>query len=101
MYELTILPKAKAGIREAAQWYNTRSPGLGKRFTQSVRERSASIRRNPGMFPIRYDEVRTAVLGTFPFMIHFYMDEAEKTVLMTGVFHTSLDPKRWKERRSK
>lgn len=96
MYKTLILPLAKEDIQEAAQWYNQRQKGLGKRFTAEVRERVSLIQRNPQASPIRYEDVRTAVLNIFPFMIHYTIDEAAKTVLIAGVFHTSISPERWK-----
>jgi plasmid stabilization system protein ParE len=47
MYKSTILPLAKQDIKDAAKWYNDRKPGLGKRFTQHVRQKVKFIRQNP------------------------------------------------------
>jgi len=99
MYTSIILPLAKQDIREAALWYNSQSAGLGKRFTAEVRERVLFIRQNPKAFVVRYDDVRTAVLNIFPFMIHYIIDEPNKTVVIISVFHTSREPKIWKGRR--
>lgn len=75
MYKSVILPLAKEDIREAAKWYNKRQNGLGKRFTAEVREKVHFIRQNPKASNVRYDEVRTAVLNVFPFIVHFTIDE--------------------------
>ncbi len=70
MYKSVILPLAKQDILDAARWYNKQSPGLGRRFTHEVRDIVQYIRQNPAAFGIRYDQIRTAVLKVFPFMIH-------------------------------
>jgi hypothetical protein len=34
----------------------------------------------------------------FPYMVHFTIDEVQQVVTVRAVFHTALDPKKWKER---
>lgn len=98
MYKFIILPLAKEDIREAAKWYNKKSPGLGLRFTSEVREKVRFIKQNPLASNIRYDEVKTAVLNIFPYMIHYTVEEPKKIVLISAVLHTSRDPELWKTR---
>lgn len=98
MYKVVILPLAKQDIKEAAKWYNERQPGLGKRFTQHVRQKVKFIRQNPKAVAIRYDDSRTAVLDVFPYMIHFTIDEENKLVIISAVLSTHRDPEMWKER---
>jgi len=93
MYKSVILPLAKEDIREAAKWYNKQQNGLGKKFTAEVRKKVNFIRQNPKASVVRYDDVRTAVLNIFPFMIHYIIDEANKTIVIISVFHTSREPK--------
>lgn len=99
MYKSVILPLAKEDILEAAKWYNKQQNGLGKKFTAEVRKKVNFIRQNPKASVVRYDDVRTAVLNIFPFMIHYIIDEANKTIVIISVFHTSREPKIWKKRR--
>ncbi len=98
MYEVKILPLAKGDIQEAALWYNRQRKGLGKRFTAQIRDRISVIQRYPKISPIRSDEVRTAVIDIFPFMIHYTVDEIQKHIIVAAVFHTSRNPKIWKRR---
>lgn len=98
MYKSIILPLAKEDIREAALWYNKRQYGLGKRFTAEVREKVHLIRQNPKTSNIRYNGVRTAVLNVFPFMIHFTIEEKNRTIIISAVLHTSRNPKIWETR---
>jgi len=97
MYKPVILDLAKRDIKEAATWYNERQPGLGKRFMTHVRERVQYICENPKTIAIRYDETRAALLDTFPYMIHFTIDENQKLIIIAAVLSTSRDPKMWKE----
>ncbi len=98
MYKSIILPLAKEDIREAAIWYNKQQNGLGKRFTAEVRENVHFIRQNPKASYIRYNRVRTAVLNVFPFMVHYTIDEKNKTIIVSAVLHTSRNPELWENR---
>lgn len=98
MYKAIILSLAKQDIQEAAAWYNTKQNGLGIRFTEDVRKKLLFIRQNPLAAPIRYDEVRTAILDVFPFMVHYSVDEIEKIILVSAIFHTYRDPQEWEKR---
>jgi len=98
MYKSIILPLAKENIKEAAHWYNDKKNGLGKRFTKEVRSKIGYVRKNPKAVAIRYEKIRCAVLDVFPFMVHYTLNEKQKTVIVTAVFHTSLSPEQWKKR---
>jgi plasmid stabilization system protein ParE len=98
MFKVVILPQAKNDIHEAAQWYQTKQPGLGKRFTGELRRTVSFIERNPMAFAKKYDNVRTAVLNTFPFLIHYTFDEIKKIIVISAVLHTSRNPKIWENR---
>lgn len=98
MYKAIILPFAKKDIRETALWYNKHQDNLGKRFAAEVRNKVNFIRQNPRSSNIRNDGVRTAVLNVFPFMVHYIVDEKNKTIIISAVLHTSRDPKIWNER---
>lgn len=98
MYKSIILPLARQDIKDAAKWYNDRKNGLGKRFIQHVRQKVHFIRQNPKAVAIRYKDTRTAVLDTFPYMIHFTVDDDKKLVIVSAVIGTYRDPDKWTER---
>ena len=98
MYKSIILIQARDDIKEAAQWYNMRSAGLGKKFTSDVFKKVSSIVENPNAISIRYDEVRTIVLDKLPYMIHYTIDENNKLVIVSSVLHTSRSSKLWRNR---
>jgi plasmid stabilization system protein ParE len=98
MYKPVILPLAKLDIQEAAKWYNERQTGLGKRFLTHIRETVYYIRKNPKAVAIRYNSVRTVLLNSFPYMIHFSVDDAQKKVVILAILHTARNPKTWATR---
>jgi len=98
VYKSIILPLAKEDIKDVAKWYNKQKPGLGKKFTAHVRKKVRYIRENPGHIAIRYNITRTALVDTFPYMIHFTIDQENKTVIVSAVYATKDDPEKWTER---
>lgn len=98
MYQAIILPFAKEDVKVAAHWYNEKQKGLGKRFTQELRSKIQYICKNPKAIAVRYDKTRCTVLDVFPFMVHFSINEKQKTIVISAVFHTSLNPERWEKR---
>jgi hypothetical protein len=56
------------------------------------------IERNPKAFAKKYDNVRTAVLNTFPFLVHYTIDEVKNIIVISAVLHTSRNPKIWENR---
>ncbi len=93
-----ILPLAKQDIKEAAVWYNQQQKGLGKRFTTTVREKLAFVRQHPQATAIRYGDTRTAPLETFPYMVHFTIDDEKQLVIVSAVLSTHQSPENWKNR---
>ena len=98
MYKAVILPPAKEDIADAAAWYTSKQKGLGKRVVQEVRDKVLFIRQYPKATAVRYNNVRTAVINVFPFMIHYTINEKKETIIISAVFHTALNPDRWTKR---
>ena len=99
MYKAIILPPAKLDIKEAATWYNGKQNGLGKRFTTEVRQKVNHLKQDPFISVVRYDDVRTAVLEVFPFMIHYSVNDKDNLIVILAVLHTSRNPDIWKVER--
>jgi plasmid stabilization system protein ParE len=97
-YKSVILPTVKEDLREAVKWYNHAHSGLGKKLVARFRERLAELRGNPLTCQIRYSEVHTALVEQFPYMVHYFVDQQNKTIVVISILHTSRDPKIWEER---
>lgn len=72
-----------------------------KRFTKEVRSKVLVIRKNPKTIPARYENTLSSVLKVLPVMINYTVDEANKTIIVAAVFHTSLNPNRWRKGKTK
>ncbi|MGY3213452.1 type II toxin-antitoxin system RelE/ParE family toxin [Mucilaginibacter sp. HD30] len=99
MYKTVMLPVAKHDIKDAASWYNSKQKNLGKRFIAEIQRKVNFIQKFPDGTAIRYDEIKTAVIDTFPFMVHYSVDNVKKLIVILAVLHTSRNPDIWKEER--
>lgn len=93
--KLKIAVQAKSDIKDASRWYDEQQRGLGRKFTTIIKEEIRSIALNPEQIPYRYKNIRAAVVTVFPYTIHFYISHEKQMIFVTGVFHTSLNPKKW------
>jgi toxin ParE1/3/4 len=66
MFEL-FLPEADAELREAARYYESESPGLGLSFVTAVHKAISLIMENPMVAPLVGSDIRSKVVGRFPY----------------------------------
>ena len=100
MYSVIILPAANKDIKESAEWYESKQKGLGKRFVFHIRKKLNRIKQSPLIYATRYDDIKTAVLDVFPFMIHYSIDDKDAVIIVSAVLHTSRNPDIWKAERN-
>lgn len=94
--ELIFAPEAQQDIAEAYAWYEGRRPGLGEEFLSCVEACAEAIRRAPDMHPVVHESYHRVLVRRFPYSV-FY-EHTEGAVTVYGVFHTSRDPKKWRQR---
>lgn len=95
-YKVIISDSAKTDIKENAKWYNKQQGGLGKRFTQSIKECVKIIQLQPESFQIRYKNNRAGISDKFPYLIIYNVNKDNKTISIIAVFHSSQNPEKWK-----
>ncbi len=82
---------ATIDIDQAFEYYNSRSYGLGFEFTDTLDTYFQKISRLPTASAIRYDNVRVKPIDTFPYTIHFTIEE-DRSVIILRVFNTYQEP---------
>jgi toxin ParE1/3/4 len=93
--ELIIAPEAEQDMAEAYAWYERQRVGLGEEFMGCVDACIQAVTRMPQMHAIYYETYRRGLVRRFPYVV-FYEDEEDK-ITIYGVFHTSVDPKKWRD----
>lgn len=89
-------PLFDCDVREAARWYDRRSPGLGDAFVEAVRRRTDDVIADPERFATSPAGCRYIRLPRFPYVLLF--DVIEDELLMLGVLHTARSMEKWRER---
>ncbi len=98
-YKIRLLPEAHLDIKDSIDWYNEQKAGLGKLFYQAVKSRLTYIRENPMHYQISYQNIRCALINKFPHQVHYQIEEANKTIIVFALTHTSRNPLEWKNRK--
>ena len=98
IFELNIDKRAIDDIQSAIDFYDEQQLGLGLRFERELNTHLITLKKNP-FFSIRYDDVHCLPLKIFPYMIHYTVDKESKSIIIRGVFHTSMNPKNWSDRK--
>ena len=91
-------PLFDCDVREAAAWYDRRSPGLGDAFVDMVRKRVADVIADPERFALSPAGCRYVRLRRFPYVLLF--DVADSELLILGVLHTARSIEKWRQRQS-
>jgi plasmid stabilization system protein ParE len=98
-FRLIIHKEADQDITRAIDWYNNQRDSLGSIFYSHLKEKLEKLQQNPHLWSVRYDNVHCAVVNRFPYLIHYIIEEKENKMVVLGVLHTSLNPKKWSQRK--
>jgi plasmid stabilization system protein ParE len=94
MKELRLAALAEEELGEARDWYEARSPGLGRQFILAIDEVLQGIRENPARYRVVHRGVRRALLRRFLYGV-FFREDADG-LLVIGVVHLHRHPDTWK-----
>ena len=90
-HPVVLSADAVSDIDKAFEYYNSRSYGLGFEFTDTLDTYFKKISNLPTASAIRYDNVRVKPIDTFPYTIHFIIEE-DNSVIILRVFNTDQKP---------
>jgi len=89
-------PDAQAELEAAAQYYESRRPGLGARFIEAVEEAAARIAASPGMWRAIDEDVRRCLTRVFPYGVLYVLEP--DSILIVAIAHLAREPGYWKPR---
>lgn len=87
---------AKKELADAAEFYESRVPGLGLEFIELAIEATQAIGRQPKRYGIGVSGTRRFMMSRFPYAIPFL--ETTDAVWILAFAHTSRRPGYWKNR---
>jgi hypothetical protein len=89
-YTIIADPKVKDDLKEARDFLNSRRKGFGKKFLMEYRATLMNLQKIPN-FQVRYNDVHCLPMKTFKYMIHFKINEENKSILIHAVLSTYLN----------
>ena len=89
-YTIQISKAIISEVDQAVQWYESKEKGLGDRFENEFKTKLARIKDNPKLFQeIEANQRRAVLSSSFPFTVHYLVNDKTRTVKIIGVFHQS------------
>ncbi len=98
MSEARFHPEAVAEMIEAAQFYETRQPGLGSRFLDAVEFTARQLERQPTLGRVDSAGRRRRAVKRFPYRL-IYREKASD-IFILAIAHGSRRPGYWRQRES-
>ncbi len=96
MKPILFLPEAEQEMLEAAQYYQSLSPGLGTDYLSEVERAVRSIANSPDAWPILEGNLRRRLIRRFPCGILYRIEPEE--IVIVAIAHLRKKPGYWKER---
>jgi plasmid stabilization system protein ParE len=90
-YKIELFPIAVEELEKSALWYESHSPGLGRRFINTIYEAFDSIALAPEAYAQKRARYREFVVDKFPYVIVYEI--VDDMIYVLHVFHTSRNPK--------
>ena len=90
-FQVVILEKAFQEIENARDYYENNQINLGNSFTKEVFSILEILETNPLLFPIKFNNIREAVINKFPFVV-IYEVLPNNEIIVLSVFHFRRNP---------
>lgn len=90
-FQIVILDKAFQEIKNARDFYENNQINLGTSFTKEVFSILEILESNPLLFPVKFNNIREAVVKKFPFVIVFEV-LTNNEIIVFSVFHFRRNP---------
>jgi plasmid stabilization system protein ParE len=90
-FQIVILEKAFQEIENARDYYENNQINLATSFTKEVFSILEIIETNPLLFPVKFKNIREAVINKFPFAVIFEVLPNDEIIVLS-VFHFRRNP---------
>ena len=93
MKSIRLLAQARQELRDAAEYYERRSIGLGVDFTRKVDRAISAIRETPECWPVIRKNIRRQLISRFPYCLLYKIDSDQ--IIVLAVMHLRQRPGYW------
>lgn len=90
-FQVVILEKAFQEIENARDFYENNQINLGTSFTKEVFSILEILESNPLLFPVKFNNMREALVNKFPFVVIFEV-LPNNEIIVLSVFHFRRNP---------
>jgi plasmid stabilization system protein ParE len=99
-WEVVARPQAQIDIIEAADWYDSHSPGLGDEFIEAILVVFDSLETSPLLHCRRHPtkNIHWRYPKRFPYRVIYEVIEARKLVIIAAVLHAARQDREWQRR---
>ena len=91
-FKIIFLPDALEDIKASKKWYDKQQSGLGTKLIADVELSIKDVKQNPFFGSIKYMDIRTVSCLKFPYAIHYSIDEINRIIIVTSIFHLHRNP---------
>ena len=101
-WRVEFRPEVEADFAEAANWYESRQPGLGAEFVEEIIRAWSALSDAPLLMSRRHPtkDIRWRFPDRFPYRIVYQVHEGRGSVLVIAVLHAARDDSHWRARSS-
>jgi plasmid stabilization system protein ParE len=99
-WRVEIAPQVERDVTEAAEWYESRQPGLGSQFVEEIIEVWDALADNPLLNCRRHPtkDVRWRYTESFPYRVIYEVDEVAHNVRVAALLHAARHEQHWQKR---
>ena len=91
-YKYIYDPIAFIEYKDAISWYALRNLKVAENFVSEVTQKIGLICVHPLRYRNSYKDFREIVLKKYPFNLVYFVDEKNKTIIITSVYHQKRNP---------
>ena len=99
-WRVEFRPEVEQDMAEAAAWYESRQPGLGREFVEEIIRVWDALAENPLLNCRRHPtkNIRWRYPDRFPYRVIYEVLDAEQTVVVAAVLHAVRHDRHWRQR---
>ncbi len=94
-FEVVVEPEADVDLDQILKRYGGEGSPLAQRFAKAFDELLDSFAIHP-FYRVHYGKTRCFSMKTFPYRVHFIVDEAKNLVSISGIYYGGRDPEIWR-----
>ena len=99
-WQVEFATAVEGDVSEAAEWYESRQPGLGAEFVEEIIRVWDALADNPLLNSRRHPvkNIRWRYPDRFPYRVIYEVNEANQIVKVVAVLHAARHDRHWKRR---